>query len=368
MMSMASRGESMSVSLGSWLSPPLVLVLVILAPGLVQADEGRMAEPPPVPRRLALLPDKDVASLVGPDTNPGSAIAAPPRQVHKALTLAITGGLYLALYGYTYLAWYERGEDSPTFHFENDGWFGVNSYAGGADKLGHMWTNYALVSGVSSILEWGGWSKKFAVPVAVGAAASFFTLVEIKDGYKPKYGGFSWSDMAFNGIGEALGVVMALFPEVDDRFDLRLEYFPSPAYRANFSNDGINSAEDYSGQRVLLAYHLSTIESLQESRATSWLRFIDVVGGFQAAHYKPDQLDSADHQQDVYIGVTLNLQAVIDEWMVPAGGYRDASGWVRSLRFAAGIVQLPYTTLRVNVWDRSTPDLCNPASCPMPPP
>jgi hypothetical protein len=91
---------------------------------------------------------------------------------------------------------------------------------------GHAWSNYALVRATSQLLRWGGISRTASLVSSVVLANAFFTLVEVKDGYKPQ-DGFSWQDYQFNIIGEALGALLKLYPELDRRFDYHLDYFPS---------------------------------------------------------------------------------------------------------------------------------------------
>jgi len=269
---------------------------------------------------------------------------------HRWRSLAVTGGIFGVLYGYTYLAWYSRGENAPTLHFQEEGWFGLDTYAGGADKLGHAWSNYALVRGVAGIIEWGGSSQRSALASATGMTVAFFVVAEIKDGYRPEYG-FAWGDILFNLSGDAFGILMDTQPELDRRFDFRVEYWPSKPFRDAIVERGpFNSPEDYTGQRYFLDYHLSTIDGLQRSHYFAWSRFVDVSLGFQAAHFKPDYGDGADHEQDIFVGLTLNLQEIIDETLHPGTG-------TRSLRFAAEIVQIPFTTLRLGGFVRSAPDL-----------
>ncbi len=283
---------------------------------------------------------------------------------HKALSLGLAGGVFGVLYGYTYLAWYLRSDESPTFQVHEEGWFGVDTYAGGADKVGHAWGNYALVRGVSGILEWGGWNRTMALTTATGMTTAFFVMSEIKDGYAEDYG-FSWGDVIANVTGASLGVLMELSPSLDRRFDFRLEYFPSKPFRDAVSTKGpFNSPEDYTGQRFYLAYHLSTIDSLRESRLFGWSEYVDVAVGFHAAHYKPEDQDTADHQQELFMGVSLNLQRVVDKaFAPPPGSNRKRSTGSRALHYTTEIVQMPFTSLQVGGVSRSIPD---PKSVPTP--
>jgi hypothetical protein len=277
--------------------------------------------------------------------------------LHKGLAAGIVGGAYGALYGYTYLAWYMRADVSSSLHFHDEGWFGAHTYAGGADKLGHAWGNHVFLRGISGILQWGGYGQRTSLAWAAGLTASFFLLTEVQDGFTKDYG-FSWQDLVVNLAGEGQGLLMELSPTLDGMFDFRLEYFPSQPFRRAVERDGpFNSPEDYTGQRYFLAYHLASVAALRENRYASWTQYLDLAVGFHAAHYKPDDTDSAPHTQSLFLGVSLNLQRLVDRLFMPSAGQRATpSAGARVLRFATEVVQVPYTMVPVVGVSRSVPD------------
>jgi hypothetical protein len=109
---------------------------------------------------------------------------------------------------------HRRSENSDTLRFREEGLFGHDTYAGGADKLGHAWSNYALTRGISGVLSWGGVSKAASVATSASLAFGFFALIELKDGYEPRYG-FSWGDVLFNAGGNALAIGTESFPVLE---------------------------------------------------------------------------------------------------------------------------------------------------------
>jgi hypothetical protein len=264
---------------------------------------------------------------------------------HRALALGITGGVYGVLYLYAYLAWYSDGAQT-TLHFRDEGWLGRDTYAGGADKVGHLWANYALTRSISRVLEWGGYSKPLSLVVSTSLAVGFFVLVELKDGYEPDYG-FSWGDVVFNLAGNALGVGLELLPELDRMFDFRLEYWPSRYFIEEARTAGpFNSAEDYTGQRYLLAFHLASIDALRTSACCAWTQWLDLTLGYHALHYKPDTLDINTPEQRLFAGVSINVQHIIDRMLMPApGSAKRPNTAARALRFGSELIAVPFTTL-----------------------
>ena len=272
---------------------------------------------------------------------------------HRAVALGLTGGVYGALYLYAYLAWYSDGAQT-TLHLRDEGWLGRDTYAGGADKVGHLWANYALTRSVSRVLEWGGYSKPLSLVTSTGLAVGFFVLVEVKDGYEPDYG-FSWGDIVFNLAGNVLGVGFELLPELDRMFDFRLEYWPSRYFIEEARSTGpFNSAEDYTGQRYLLAFHLASIDALRTSSCCAWTQWLDLTVGYHAVHYKPNALDLNAPEQRLFAGVSINFQHIIDRALMPAAGSaQQPSTAARALRFGSELIAVPFTTLVITGASRS---------------
>lgn len=334
----------------------------LLAVALVVAGTGAAASAQDAGAGPAAAPPADsgpapVPAMALPAASPDALPPLPPTpaelkiaESRKTTALVTTGLLYAGLYGWTYLAWYQRNPESEGFEFIDEGWFGEDTYAGGADKIGHFYANYALTRTVSGILEWGGYPRRTALPAALGLTAGFFLMSEIKDGYHHNYG-FSWGDVVVNLLGDATAVLFELNPRVDEMFDIRLQYFPSPGYIDAISEGNpFNSPEDYSGQSYLLAYHLSSNKSVRESPTFGWLQWFDVTLGYRAVNYLPE--NDKPHVQQLYVGFAVSLQHLVDRYVMPRGegaGKQQPSTGARALRFATEIYQPPYTSLEFDV-------------------
>lgn len=251
---------------------------------------------------------------------------------HKVAAAVTLGGIYAGFTTWTYFAWYRKHKPLEQFRFgcffcngkdgnveiwSSDGWFGARRYAGGADKLGHAWATMGLARGGTELLaQWGGFDRLTSALVSTALAETLFFGVEIKDGF---YYEFSFGDLTFNTLGAALGFAMSMSPRLDELLDFRVEYWPSDAYRAQFTegNTGknLNIAEDYSGETYLLALHLGGIRSLRESQYGGWSRFVDLAVGFGTRGYKPEPPTGAEkykERQHMYFGIALNAQGVLD--------------------------------------------------------
>ncbi|MBK7071158.1 MAG: DUF2279 domain-containing protein [Myxococcales bacterium] len=335
----------------------LVVAALAAPPVLAQPVPARSPPPPAAPIAAVALPPIAAvappasAASDAPEPADASAPGAPPldgdHPTNRSLVLSAAGavGIYAVLYGWLSLAWFVRTTDADHFAFHDEGWFGPDTYAGGADKLGHLWGNYAMTRGVSRILQYGGWPRTGSVLVAGGLSLGFFTVSEIKDGYKVEYG-FSYGDMIANTAGVALGVLLEFVPALDRRFDVRMSYLPSDEYLARLEEAGpFNTPEDYSGQTVLVAYHLGSIPAVRAR--LGWVQYLDLSIGYRARNYLPLPDDGADRSQELFAGISLDVQA-----MAAAIAGRGVGG--RVLNFVTEMYQPPFTTLELGAATRAS--------------
>ncbi|HTL31723.1 MAG TPA: DUF2279 domain-containing protein [Kofleriaceae bacterium] len=233
-------------------------------------------------------------------------------------------GLYAGFSAWAYIAWYRNHPEKDMHDFGRDGLFGVNTYAGGADKLGHAWATMVLARGGTAALRAGGWDRTKSALVSALLSEGLFFAVEVKDYY---YYEFSPGDFTFNTLGALAAIALDLSPRLDELFDYRVEWWPSDQYIHNLLDSDSpcakrmpgqpscsrwNVAEDYSGERYLISTHLGAIGPIRG--LTKWSRFVDVSVGFQSRNYKPPPtLDPyALKTQTLFIGVSLNAQGVVD--------------------------------------------------------
>ncbi|MBK9071873.1 MAG: DUF2279 domain-containing protein [Myxococcales bacterium] len=297
----------------------------------------------------ALGPGAEVASA--PNSQPAISPAedAGVLKRRKRRSLLAVGGTYAAITTWMYFAWFYDKPELPNFTFGGDRWFQDSTYAGGADKLGHMWSGYALGRLTTTLLRRGGWSPGAASILGSSLSCALFTYVEIHDGF---YYQMSPGDLAGDATGCLLSWVMERSPTLDRMFDLRVEYVSSPEYRRTFLDGDINIAEDYSGQSFMLAAHIGEMPWLRAQPSAKYLRYVDVVVGFKTRNYKPDPDPELGKQrrQTLFLGLSLNAQAVWD----------DVFARQRKLRrIGHGIFEvanLPYTSLPLVKATRSPDD------------
>jgi hypothetical protein len=267
---------------------------------------------------------------------------APHKPGHYRLESGLTlAGLYAGFAAWAYLAWYRDHpeKDDPQslgdiwecgVHPSTpgcDGWFGKNTYAGGADKLGHAWATMVLARGGTAVLTKGGWNRTHAALLSAALSESLFLAVEIKDYF---YYEFSPGDFTMNTLGALAAVAFDLSPRLDELVDFRVQWWPSEQYRSNLldadspcakrtpgqpSCSRLNVAEDYSGETYLLALHLGAIGPIRRLPYGVISEFVDLSLGFQSRNYKPPPTlmePPVVRTQDLFIGVSLNAQGLFD--------------------------------------------------------
>jgi hypothetical protein len=285
-----------------------------------------------------------------PPAKPAPVSAPKPHRAGNLLSLAGLAAVYAPFITWEYYAWYNGAHHVPVAFDTNwdDEKLGLHTYAGGADKLGHMYIHYVLTRGTTNILTAGGWNRWAASLICFSVDQLEATFSEMKDG--PVWG-YEVGDTVANFSGAALAVLMENVPAIDRLFDFRLEYWPSSAYiklakEHPFSRgDGLDISQDYTGQSYMLALHLGALPYDHESPALRWTEFADLVVGFETRHYEPAEMPVAVHRQTQYIGLSLNMQAVFDRLLKPSRGRTIGRG-------IAEVYSLPFTTLHLGDYNR----------------
>ena len=93
------------------------------------------------------------------------------------------------------------------FHFGNEGWFGENSYAGGADKAAHFVQYYIISKEMAFLYEKLGYSRSQSIAIGTGLALLAGIINEAGDGIN-RYG-FSYEDLVMDVSGAAIAAMIS---------------------------------------------------------------------------------------------------------------------------------------------------------------
>lgn len=309
-----------------------MLITAILPLADVLADTLPDRSPPSVVFTLA---KQDADVMRGNLPNPGesgetSAISEEDRRFRSRAL--IWGGVgAVAAYGAS--VWWKNGF---THHFRtiNEGWFGQDTYAGGADKFGHAYATYAGTRLLTNAFEWAGNDRERALGLSAATVFGALLAAETLDGFSRKYK-FSKEDVIMNAVGTGLGLLFENNKGLDDLLDFRLHYWPS----GDASRLHIGPISDYSGQTYLLVAKASGMPQLKNHEV---LRYLELAVGYGSRGYEPNEGGPyPGHHRNLYFGISLNISEILRNT-----AYRGASTPSRTQRASETVleyIQIPGT-------------------------
>ncbi|RPI18511.1 MAG: DUF2279 domain-containing protein, partial [Acidobacteria bacterium] len=116
---------------------------------------------------------------------------------HTAATVA-SFGLVGGTLAYSAGVWWVN--DYRPFHYYESPWIeGL-----GVDKIGHLYTSWAMFRSLHELLLWGDHSPESSFWWAAGVSAIHGLAIEVGDGFS-EYG-FDYHDLVFNYAGLAYGM------------------------------------------------------------------------------------------------------------------------------------------------------------------
>ena len=252
--------------------------------------------------------------------SPARAFSAEWTRADKALWLNVGVGAVALGWG----AWsWDWGTAGP--RFQDEGWFGRTTTEGGADKLGHAWSGYALSHLFADGYERFGYGRSEAARYGALSSLGVMTAIEVGDAFSDDYG-FSYQDMLFNMAGVALGYALWEYPGIKRKVDFRAEYDPFPRGRRQF-----DVTTDYQRLKYLIAIKADGFEAVTDPV----LRHLEFRVGFYARNYADYGPGGPDRRErHLYVGIGLNLTRLLAPY-VNTGGVLN-------------YVQVPYTDVRLD--------------------
>lgn len=250
---------------------------------------------PPAPT-FRLLGDD--TSLLKPSTLPETA--GEPTGGNPYIIAGSTAVVVAAIAAWGWSAWWSDGFSE--FHLLDTGFFGQDTYAGGADKLGHMYGAYLATLAVTRMYEALGMTHEGAtllsgIMITLGASG-----IEIADGFTEF--GFEYSDAIFNTLGTALAFAAEMWPEFHAIIGLRLAYVPSRDFLAH-DKTLVKWINDYTGMLFYLDVKgKGVMEALD--REPGWLRYVMTGPVYGTERYSPRRVHNERRRSlGWYVGLSL---------------------------------------------------------------
>jgi len=265
---------------------------------------------------LLLLPG---TVLAGPDPgavgeeNPAAPTAPPsvgvpedpiPRNL-RWKNAALIGGIALTVGIYGMNTWWKDGVDG-SFDTVDEGWFGEDTYAGGADKVGHAFFTYTGARLLTRGFEALGNDPGHALRLGAWTSLGVMTAVEVVDGFSKKFR-FSMEDAVANAVGAAFAVLVEKYPRIDAVLDFRLLYQKSEDAKRVGETDPL---ADYSGQTFLLAAKADGVPRIREVPV---VRYLELLVGYNTRGYEPNDGTMNDPHRRIYYGVGINLSRLLSD-------------------------------------------------------
>ena len=262
---------------------------------------------------------------------PVAAAAATARQpLLSGKTLWLSVGVIAAVPIVGELVWW-KGNAHGSFHFTDEGWFGRDTYAGGADKASHIFFGYMAGRELSKWYERFGNTPKQSRLLSIGLVALGGALVELGDGFTEVYG-YAWNDVASNFAGglAAAGIGAAGIDDVVGfRFGIVSAEIPPPCCRA--FGYGHDYSEDVYSADLKLGGALGRL-GLRPGAARFFL--LSLTYGSKGYRFSPEDV----RERNVGIDVGLNMPEILLAIGVP-----KTKWWGEALLTIFEYIRIPYT-------------------------
>lgn len=234
---------------------------------------------------------------------------------NKLFYTTVTAATLIGVWG---LSEWDYG--SADWHKADEGWFGEDSKYGGADKLGHFWSTYALSDGLTGLYKYYGYESKRANLYAALSAWTVQAFMEAADATSGTQG-FSSEDMVMNTLGALTSVLMERYPEIDRKIDFRVEYVLEVDFNGLF--------DDYSNQYYSMVLKLDGFDSIENT----FLKYVEFHGGYYTKGYDTTEVA---RNRSFYAGISFNFSRLLNQ-----------NGWNKTGKVLE-YIQVPYTVLKAS--------------------
>jgi len=216
-------------------------------------------------------------------------------------TLLLNAGSMTTILIYGLLKW-DYGKEG--FHDANERWFQHDTEYGGADKLGHFWSSYALSHLYSYVYRKWGYTEKEANLYGALSNLGVQTFMEVADGFSSQ--GFSYEDLIMNVAGAGVAYVWGKVPSLAKKIDFRMEYTPE------FDSSDFGFSTNYERQRFLMAIKADGFDFIKNP----WLKYLELHGGYYARHYKDYEVGGPDDRRRyLYVGIGFNVSRLLQKFV-----------------------------------------------------
>jgi len=144
------------------------------------------------------------------------------------------------------------------------------------DKMGHLYASYKFGLLTSEAMIWSGIPRKKSVLLGAGIGLGYQTTLEIFDGFSSDWG-FSWYDMAANGLGAGLYIGQQ-FIFKEEWIIPKFSFHPTQyaALRPTVLGNGFPQEllKDYNGQTYWFSFNPLDVDFNKINVKKKWVKTI----------------------------------------------------------------------------------------------
>jgi uncharacterized protein YfiM (DUF2279 family) len=221
-----------------------------------------------------------------------------------------------------------------SFRFTSEGFFGPNTYAGGADKASHF-VDYAILSKeLKNLYDKMGFSKTGSILLGLGVALGTGFMHEVGDGTNPY--GFSWEDLTMDALGAGTAAVVAALG-LEDVVGFRHGILLPAAGAKYCCAEEPRQGRDYSNEIYTADLQLEGIARRLDLKVGP-LRYLLVSATYGTKGYPGGAPDVRERQVGIEIG--LNFRVILDDL-----GARRNTWWGYTLHIVFDNFRIPFTSV-----------------------
>jgi hypothetical protein len=220
-----------------------------------------------------------------------------------------------------------------SFHFTDEGWFGENTYAGGADKATHFVDFYIISKELSFLYNTLGYSRAESIGIGLGLTLLVGIINESGDGFS-KYG-FSVQDLTMDVAG---GITAAAISALgaNDLIGFR-EGFLLPPYDVPDCCPSDSVGQAYQNEILTADLKLAGL-ARRLNLNIGPLRYLLVSATYATKGYATG--NAALHERQLGFEIGLNLEEAL-----LSIGVRRNTWWGYMLHVVLDNVRVPFTSV-----------------------
>lgn len=222
--------------------------------------------------------------------------------------------------------------DGQKWHFHNEGFFGKNTYAGGADKASHFVSYYTVASILTPVYEFLDEPPATSYLLAAGVSAAAGFITEVGDG-RTHYG-FAYEDLVMDTLGAATALGLSHY-RLNDLIGFRSGLVPAPETPAGNPNQGFGN--DYSEQIYTGDLKISGLAKRMHFNPGP-ARFLYLSATYGVKGYPYGYPDTRERQIGIEIGLHLTE-------IMRAAGVPENRWWSKPIYVLLDLIRLPYTSI-----------------------